>query len=79
MKSHKVTGGGAAQIHVVETGNKKGRPILFIHGIFQCWLAWSRQLRSDLAHDYRLVTMDLRRRSFGQATRGVRRLETLGR
>ncbi len=60
MKSHKVTGGGAAQIHVVETGNKKGRPILFIHGFSQCWLAWSRQLRSDLAKDCRLVAMDMR-------------------
>ena len=60
MKSHKVTGGGAAQLHVVETGNNSGRPILFIHGFSQCWLAWSRQLRSDLADDYRLVAMDLR-------------------
>ena len=60
MKSHKVTGGGAAQIHVVETGNEKGRPILFIHGFSQCWLAWSRQLRSDLAKDCRLVAMDMR-------------------
>ena len=32
MKSHRVAGGGGTQIHLVETGNPRGRPILFIHG-----------------------------------------------
>ena len=45
---------------MVETGNPGGRPILFIHGISQCWLAWSRQLNSNLADRYRLVAMDMR-------------------
>jgi pimeloyl-ACP methyl ester carboxylesterase len=60
MKSHKVTGGGGAQLNVAEAGNPTGRPIVFIHGYSQCWLAWSRQMSSDLADDYRLVAMDLR-------------------
>lgn len=60
MKSHQITGGGGTRLHVVETGNPNGRPILFIHGFSQCWLTWSRQLNSDLAHDHRLVAMDLR-------------------
>ena len=60
MKSHKITGGGGIQIHLVETGNSTGRPILFIHGTSQCWLTWSRQLNSELADTYRLVAMDLR-------------------
>lgn len=60
MKSHKITGGGGVQLHLLETGNPKGRPILFIHGFSQCSLAWSRQLGSDLADAYRLVAMDLR-------------------
>ncbi|HWR49963.1 MAG TPA: alpha/beta hydrolase, partial [Bryobacteraceae bacterium] len=60
MKSHKVTGGGGVQLHVVETGNPTGYPILFIHGVSQCWLAWSRQMNSELAQDHRLVAMDLR-------------------
>jgi non-heme chloroperoxidase len=60
MKSHKITGGGGTQLHVVETGNSKGRPIMFIHGFSQSWLAWSRQMSSDLADDYRLVAMDMR-------------------
>jgi non-heme chloroperoxidase len=60
MRTHKITGGGGVQLHVVETGRSSGRPILFIHGFSQCWLAWSRQMSSDLADDYRLVAMDLR-------------------
>jgi pimeloyl-ACP methyl ester carboxylesterase len=60
MKSQKVTGGGDVQISVVETGNPKGRPIVFIHGFSQCGLAWNQQMSSDLADDYRLVSMDMR-------------------
>jgi non-heme chloroperoxidase len=60
MMHHTITGGGGVQLHVVETGNPSGRPILFIHGISQCWLAWSRQLNSDLGARYRLVAMDMR-------------------
>ena len=60
MKHHTITGGGGVQLHLVETGDPSGRPILFIHGFSQCWLAWSRQLNSDLAARYRLVAMDMR-------------------
>jgi len=60
MKSHKVTGGDGVSLHVIEAGNPNGRPILFIHGFSQCGLAWSRQINSDLADDFRLVAIDLR-------------------
>lgn len=60
MKTHRIVGGGGTPLHLIETGNSQGRPILFIHGFSQCWLAWSRQLKSDLADDYRLIAMDLR-------------------
>ena len=46
LASTMVTGGGGVQLHVLEAGNPSGRPILFIHGMSQCWLTWSRQLRS---------------------------------
>ena len=59
-KTHKVKGGGGAELHVIETGNPEGRSILFIHGFSQCGRAWDRQLNSDLANDYRLVAMDIR-------------------
>jgi non-heme chloroperoxidase len=60
MKSDRITGGAGVQLHVVETGNPAGRPIVFIHGFSQCWLAWDRQMRSDLADAHRLVAMDMR-------------------
>lgn len=55
-----VTGGGGVQLHVVEGGNPKGRPIVFLHGISQSWLTWSRQMHAELGADHRLVAMDLR-------------------
>jgi pimeloyl-ACP methyl ester carboxylesterase len=60
MKTHRIAGGAGVQLHVVEAGNPDGRPILFLHGFSQSWLAWSRQLDSELARDHRLVAMDLR-------------------
>ncbi|MGH8496867.1 MAG: alpha/beta fold hydrolase [Gammaproteobacteria bacterium] len=60
IKSQVITGGDGSRLHVVEAGNAKGQPIVFIHGFSQCWLSWSRQLQSDLADDYRLVAMDMR-------------------
>lgn len=60
MKTHRIAGGGGVQLHVVETGNPRGRPILFLHGFSQCWLQWSRQMNSSLAENYRLVALDMR-------------------
>jgi pimeloyl-ACP methyl ester carboxylesterase len=57
---HMITGGGGCRIHVVETGNRHGQPILFIHGFSQSVLSWSAQLESGLRRRYRLVAMDLR-------------------
>ena len=60
MKSHWITGGNGARIHLVETGNANGLPIVFLHGFSQCWMVWRRQLDSELSQDFRLVAMDLR-------------------
>jgi len=60
VKSHMITGGGGIQLHLAETGNPRGRPIVFIHGVSQSWLAWTRQMSSELADNYRLVAMDMR-------------------
>ncbi|HKE46416.1 MAG TPA: alpha/beta hydrolase [Steroidobacteraceae bacterium] len=69
MKTHQVTGGGGVRLHAVETGNPSGRPILFIHGFSQSWLAWTRQLESDLADTFRLVALDLRGHGFSDKPR----------
>jgi pimeloyl-ACP methyl ester carboxylesterase len=55
-----ITGGGGAGLHVVDTGNRAGRPVVFIHGFSQSWMSWQRQMESDLADEFRLVAMDLR-------------------
>jgi len=60
IQEHVITGGAGCQLHVVETGNRRGRSILFIHGISQSVLTWRAQLRSELRRRYRLVAMDLR-------------------
>jgi non-heme chloroperoxidase len=43
-----------------EWGNPNGPEILFIHGFSQAWLSWARQVQSDLASEFRMVTYDLR-------------------
>jgi len=60
MKRHMIIGGGGVALHAVETGNPTGRPVVFIHGFSQSWLAWRRQMKSELESAYRLVALDLR-------------------
>lgn len=60
MQSHMITGGGGIRLHLVETGNSRGRPIVFIHGFSQCSLVWTRQMNSGLADTFRLIAVDLR-------------------
>jgi len=60
MKSLRITGGGGIHLHVIDAGNPRGKPFVFIHGFSQCALSWIRQLNSPLVDTYRLVAMDLR-------------------
>ena len=55
-----VQGGGGVPLSVVQTGNKTGPDVLFIHGFSQSYLSWQVQLESDLAQDFRLTAYDLR-------------------
>jgi pimeloyl-ACP methyl ester carboxylesterase len=44
-----------------EWGNPSGKPIVFIHGIYQSALSWAKQIKDPhLAAKYRLVAIDLR-------------------
>ncbi len=67
IRSHRITGGAGTTLHVAETGDENGRPVLFIHGLSQSALAWRKQLRSQLGNDLRVVAMDLR--GHGQSER----------
>jgi non-heme chloroperoxidase len=43
-----------------EWGNPNGPEILFMHGFSQSHMSWMRQVESDLAKEFRIVTYDLR-------------------
>jgi len=43
-----------------EWGNPNGPEILFIHGFAQSHMSWVRQVNSDLAKEFRIITYDLR-------------------
>ena len=60
MKVHTVLGSAAVRLHVRESGNPRGTPLVFVHGWSQSHLCWARQLESDLAGEFRLVAFDLR-------------------
>jgi non-heme chloroperoxidase len=47
-------------ISAQEWGNPAGPEILFIHGYSQSYLSWMRQVNSDLAKEFHIVTYDLR-------------------
>lgn len=71
MTTHTIVGGRGLKLNVQETGNRDGRPILFIHGFSQSRLAWTRQMRSDLAEEFRLVAMDIRGHGLSEKPPGV--------
>jgi pimeloyl-ACP methyl ester carboxylesterase len=58
--THEIHGGGGLRLHVREWGNPEGPGILFIHGWSQSDLCWQKQVQSDLAATFRIVTLDLR-------------------
>src|SRR5262249_21614862 len=47
-------------ISAQEWGNPNGPEILFIHGFSQSHMSWMRQVDSDLAKEFRIITYDLR-------------------
>ena len=47
-------------ISAQEWGNPAGPEILFIHGFSQSNMSWMRQVDSDLAKEFRIITYDLR-------------------
>ena len=47
-------------ISVQDWGNPAGPEILFIHGFSQSHMSWMRQVDSDLAKEFHIVTYDLR-------------------
>ena len=65
-------------ISAQEWGNPAGPEILFIHGFSQSYLSFMRQVDSELAKVFRIVTYDLVRKiwQFRQAARPPRATAT---
>jgi non-heme chloroperoxidase len=59
-KSLTVRAPDGVTIAAQEWGNPSGPEILFIHGFSQASLSWQRQVESELAKEFRIVTYDLR-------------------
>ena len=59
-KTFKVHAPDGVVISAQEWGNPAGIEILFIHGYSQSHLSWSRQVDSDLAKSFRIITYDIR-------------------
>ena len=55
-----VTAPDGVKIATYEWGNPSGPELVFIHGFSQSYLAFSKQISSDLAKDYRIIAFDLR-------------------
>src|SRR4029450_5267713 len=68
---HAVQGGGDLELHVREWGKADAPPLLFIHGISQSHLCWTKQYQSSLAEEFRLVAYDLRGHGMSQAPLGA--------
>lgn len=51
-------------IKAQEQGNVRGAEIVFVHGLNQSHLSWSRQIHSELATRFHLLTYDLRGHGF---------------
>ena len=56
----KVTTPDGVGVSVQVWGNGAGPEIVFIHGMLQSHLSWSKQIESPLARKFRLVTYDFR-------------------
>lgn len=60
VQEYDIRGGGGVRLHAREWGNPDGPAILFVHGWSQSDLCWSRQVDSELATEFRLLTFDNR-------------------
>jgi len=56
----KITTADGVGISAQDWGNASGPEIIFVHGMLQCHLSWSKQFDSPLALKFRLITYDFR-------------------
>ena len=57
------------RVHVVESGDPKGPPVVFIHGFASSWVVWG-PLMKDLGTRHRVIALDLPGFGFSDKGRG---------
>lgn len=60
VATHEVRGGGGLRLHAREWGDPQGSALLFVHGLSQSDLCWTKQVNGDLAAGHRIITFDIR-------------------
>jgi non-heme chloroperoxidase len=60
IATHEVRGGGGLRLHAREWGDPQGPALLFVHGLSQSDLCWTKQVNGELAAGHRLITFDIR-------------------
>jgi len=76
MTVHRLPTSDGGSLHVVDTGDERAKPIVFVHGITLSSAIWDKQ-RRDLADRYRIVTPDLRGHGRSTAGRGAFGLDAM--
>lgn len=57
---HRFVNLGSIQLHVVQFGPPKGRPVMLLHGFPDFWIGWKRQLGALASAGYRVIIPDQR-------------------
>lgn len=60
VATHEIRGGGGLRLHAREWGDPEGPALLFVHGLSQSDLCWTKQFTGGLADRHRIVTFDIR-------------------
>lgn len=55
-----LVGGGGTRLYLEDHGDPEGPPVVLLHGLGFCRLAWARQVGAAELAGFRLVTVDLR-------------------
>jgi non-heme chloroperoxidase len=71
IATHDVEGGGGLTLHVREWGDRRGPPVLLIHGWSQSQLCWARQVGGPLGERCRLVAFDNRGHGMSEKPTGA--------
>ena len=59
-------------LHTVETGNREGIPIIFLHGFPEFWYGWKKQMTFFAEKGYRVIIPDQRGYNLSSKPSGVK-------